>query len=158
MINFMSTGKALDGLGLVFAVIEYNKRPEVLWSGSTWHAEISSWDLLIKILAAKNNLEDIGWNFLPLIWESRDTNHEVEIFALTKFFLIPGIGTAYLVVYHQMAEILTQFLLLEEENIAYTFEGLLSQHLTNQRLNNEQLKQIRITCQHYYEILSTIQT
>ncbi|MHA1977448.1 MAG: hypothetical protein ACW98F_11005 [Candidatus Hodarchaeales archaeon] len=154
----MSEGEALDGLGLVFAVIEYNKRPEVLWSGSTWHAEISSWDLLIKILAAKNNLEDIGWNFLPLIWESRHADHEEEIFALTKFFMIPGIGSAYLVVYHQLAEVLTQFLLLEEENIAYTFEGLLSSHLTTQRLSNEQLKQIRITCQHYYEILSCIQT
>ena len=104
----------------------------------------------------KNNLEDIGWNFLPLIWESQHTNYEVEIFALTKFFLIPSVGTAYLVVYHQIAEILTQFLLLEEENIALTFEGLLTSHLTNQRLSNEQLKQIRITCQHYYEILASI--
>lgn len=152
----MSNGEALDGLGLVFAVIEYNKRPEVLWSGSTWHAEISSWDLLIKILAAKNNLEDIGWNFLPLIWESRHANQEEEIFALTKLFQIQGIGSAYLVIYHQLAEVLTQFLLLEEENIGYTFEGLLSTHLTTQRLSNEQLKQIRMTCQHYYEILSGI--
>ena len=146
------------GLGLTFAILEYNKRPEVLWSGSTWHTEISSWDLLIKILAAKNNLEDIGWNFLPLIWESQHTNHEVEIFALTKFFLIQGIGTAYLVVYHQKAEVLTQFLLLEEENIAYIFEGILSSHLTTQRLSNEQLKQLRITAQHYYEILSSLQS
>jgi hypothetical protein len=23
----------------------------VLWSGSTWHTEVSSWDLLVKILA-----------------------------------------------------------------------------------------------------------
>jgi hypothetical protein len=154
----LSNELPLDGLGLVFAVIEHNKRPEVLWSGSTWHTEISSWDLLIKILAAKNNLEDIGWNFLPILWESNQTNHEVEIFALTKFFPIPGLGTAYLIIYHQVAEILTQFLLLEEENIAITFEGLLANHWTNNRLSNEQLKQIRIKCQEYYEILSLLQT
>jgi len=148
----------LDGLGLVFAVIEYNKRPEVLWSGSTWHTEISSWDLLIKILAAKNNLEDIGWNFLPILWESNQMNYEVEIFALTKFFPIPNLGTAYLIIYHQVAEVLTQFLLLEEENIAITFEKLLSGHWTNNRLSNEQLKQIRMKCQEYYEILSQLQT
>jgi len=148
----------LDGLGLVFAVIEYNKRPEVLWSGSTWHTEISSWDLLIKILAAKNNLEDIGWNFLPILWESNQMNYEVEIFALTKFFPITNLGTAYLIIYHQVAEVLTQFLLLEEENIAITFEKLLSGHWTNNRLSNEQLKQIRMKCQEYYEILSQLQT
>lgn len=154
----MSDKLPLDGLGLVFAVIEYNKRPEVLWSGSTWHTEISSWDLLIKILAAKNNLEDIGWNFLPILWESNQMNYEVEIFALTKFFPITNLGTAYLIIYHQVAEVLTQFLLLEEENIAITFEKLLSGHWTNNRLSNEQLKQIRMKCQEYYEILSQLQT
>ncbi|MCK4848003.1 MAG: hypothetical protein KAT16_03150 [Candidatus Heimdallarchaeota archaeon] len=148
----------LDGMGLVFSVIEHNKRPEVLWSGSTWHTEISSWDLLVKILAAKNNLEDIGWSFLPLLWESNQTDHEVEIFALTKFFPISGIGTAYLIIYHQTAEILTQFLLLEEENLALTFERLLTLNWANTRLSNVQLKQIRIKCQEYYEILSQIQT
>jgi len=158
MIPVMTKQQSLNGLGLVFAVIEHNKRPKVLWSGSTWHAEITSWDLLVKILAAKNNLEDIGWNFLPLIWESRHTNYEVEIFALTKFFPIIEIGTAYLVIYHQNAEILTQFLLQEEENITYTIEGILRTHLTNRRLSNEQLKQIRLISQQYYEILSEITT
>ncbi len=154
----MSDSDSLSGLGLMFAVIEYNKRPEILWSGSTWHTEISTWDLLVKILAAKNNLEDIGWSFLPMLWESGQINHEVEIFALTKFFPIPGLGTAYLIIYHQIAEILTQFLLLEEENVAITFEGLLANHWTNNRLSNEQLKQIRIKCQEYYEVLSQLQT
>jgi hypothetical protein len=148
--------KTLYGLGLVFAVIEHNKRPEILWSGSTWHTEITSWDLLIKILAAKNNLDEIGWSFLPLVWESRYMSEEVEIFALTKFFPITGIGTAYLVVYHQMAEILTQFLLQEEENITLTFEDLLIRNIPNLRLSNEQLKRIRISCQNYYEVLSQI--
>ncbi len=152
----MSEKKSPDGLGLVFAVIEHNKRPEVLWSGSTWHSEISSWDLLVKILVVKNphDLEDIGWNFLPLIWESQHTNYEVEIFALTKYFPIPGIGRAYLVIYHQVAEVLTQFLLTQEENIEHTIESLLAQNVAITRLSNEQLKQLRIKCQHYYEILS----
>lgn len=152
----MSETKSPDGLGLVFAVIEHNKRPEVLWSGSTWHSEISSWDLLVKILVVKNphDLEDIGWNFLPLIWESQHTNYEVEIFALTKYFPIPGIGRAYLVIYHQVAEVLTQFLLTQEENIEHTIESLLAQNVAINRLSNEQLKQLRISCQHYYEILS----
>jgi hypothetical protein len=150
--------KPPSGLGLVFAVIEHKKRPEILWSGSTWHSEISSWDLLVKILVVKNphDLEDIGWNFLPLIWESQHTNYEVEIFALTKYFPIPGIGRAYLVIYHQIAEVLTQFILAEEENIEQSFDTILSHNFTSNRLSNEQLKQLRISCQQYYEILSQI--
>jgi hypothetical protein len=103
-----------------------------------------------------HDLEDIGWNFMPIIWESSHTNYEVEIFALTKFFLIPGIGRAYLVVYHQVAEILTQFLLMQEEVIERTVNELLARNITPTRLSNEQLKQLRIIMQQYYEILSQI--
>ena len=154
----MNENNSPQGLGLVFAVIEHNKRPQILWSGSTWHSEISSWDLLVKILVVKNptDLEDIGWNFMPIIWESSHTNYEVEIFALTKFFLIPGIGRAYLVVYHQVAEILTQFLLIQEEMIERTVNELLTRNITSTRLSNEQLKQLRIVMQQYYEVLSQI--
>jgi hypothetical protein len=161
-ILFLSRKAPLDGLGLVFAVIEYNKRPEVLWSGSTWHTEVSSWDLLVKILATATGgflaAASGGWSFFPIFWESNQTNFEVEIFALTKFFPISGMGTGYLIIYHQTAEILTQFLLLEEENVALTFEGIFNRNWNNQRLSNEQLKQIRIKCQEFYEILSQIQT
>ncbi|MFX0053007.1 MAG: hypothetical protein ACFE8U_17170, partial [Candidatus Hermodarchaeota archaeon] len=81
------------GLGLFFGLIEYNKRPKILWSGSTWHAEINTWDLLLKILAMKDKttLEEVSWNFLPIIWD------DIEIFALTKLFQITGVGNAYLV-------------------------------------------------------------
>ena len=154
----MSKVNPPSGLGLVFAVIEHNKRPEILWSGSTWHSEISSWEILVKILVMRGSMEDIGWNFLPLIWESQHTNYEVEIFALTKYFPITGIGRAYLVVYHQIAEVLTQFLLAEEENVEQTIQNILTPNYTSTRLSNEQLKQLRITCQQYYEILSQIHT
>ena len=142
-------------LGLFFGIIEYNKlNPTILWSGSTWHSEIQTWNLLLKILATKDPmaLEEVDWNFLPLIWD------EVEIFALTKAFQIHGIGSAYLVVFHQSAEKLTQFILMKEEEIAETFKDILesSAFFAIHRLNNEQLKQIRIKCQGYYEILSQL--
>ncbi|MFW9905171.1 MAG: hypothetical protein ACFFFH_12605 [Candidatus Thorarchaeota archaeon] len=142
-------------LGLFFGIIEYNKlNPTILWSGSTWHSEIQTWNLLLKILATKDpmDLEEVEWNFLPLIWD------EVEIFALTKAFQIRGIGSAYLVVFHQSAEKLTQFILMKEEEIAETFKDILesSTFFSIHRLNNEQLKQIRIKCQVFYEILSQL--
>ncbi|MFX1506473.1 MAG: hypothetical protein ACFFDC_10200 [Promethearchaeota archaeon] len=144
-----------QNLGLFFGIIEYNKlNPTILWSGSTWYSEIQTWNLLLKILATKDPmaLEEVEWNFLPLIWD------EVEIFALTKAFQIQGIGSAYLVVFHQSAEKLTQFLLMKEEEIAETFKDILesSAFFSIHRLNNEQLKQIRIKCQGYYEILSQL--
>ena len=142
-------------LGLFFGIIEYNKlNPTILWSGSTWHSEIQTWNLLLKILATKDpmDLEEVEWNFLPLIWD------EVEIFALTKAFQIRGIGSAYLVVFHQSAEKLTQFILMKEEEIAGTFKNILdsSTFLSIHRLTNEQLKQIRMKCQAYYEVLSQL--
>ncbi|UCG90010.1 MAG: hypothetical protein JSU57_05985 [Candidatus Heimdallarchaeota archaeon] len=140
-------------LGLFFGIIEYNNlNPTILWSGSTWHSEIQTWDLLLKILAIKDNLEEVEWGFLPIIWD------EVEIFALTKAFQIKGIGSAYLVVFHQSAEKLTQFILTKEEEMAETFREILtsSAFFSIQQLTNEQLKQIRIRCQAYYEILSQI--
>jgi len=142
-------------LGLFFGIIEYNKlNPTILWSGSTWHSEIQTWNLLLKIFATKDpeDLEKVEWNFLPLIWD------EVEIFALTKAFQIHGIGSAYLVVFHQSAEKLTQFILTKEEEIADTFQDILtsSTFFSINRLTNEQLKQIRIKCQAYYEVLSQL--
>ncbi|MFX0016439.1 MAG: hypothetical protein ACFE98_17735 [Candidatus Hermodarchaeota archaeon] len=142
-------------LGLFFGIIEYhNLNPEILWSGSTWHSEIQTWDLLLKILATKNplDLEEVEWNFLPIIWD------EIEIFALTKAFYIKGIGSAYLVVFHQSAEKLTQFILAKEEEMARTFKEILTStsFFTVQRLTNEQLKQIRMKCQAFYEILSVL--
>ena len=142
-------------LGLFFGIIEYNKlNPTILWSGSTWHSEIQTWNLLLKILATKDpeDLEEVEWNFLPLIWD------EVEIFALTKAFQIWGIGSAYLVVFHQSAEKLTQFILTKEEEIADTFRDILtsSTFFPMHSLTNEQLKQIRIKCQAYYEVLSQL--
>ena len=140
------------GLGLFFGLIEYNKRPQILWSGSTWHAEINTWDLLLKILAMKDKttLEEVSWNFLPIIWD------EIEIFALTKLFQISGVGNAYLVLFHQSPEKLTQFLLQHEEKLAYSFEQILYTIYLGKQLSNEQLKQIRIESQKYYEILSEI--
>lgn len=142
-------------LGLFFGIIEYDSlNPTILWSGSTWHSEIQTWDLLLEILAMKDpqDLEEVEWNFLPLIWD------EEEIFALTKAFQIKGIGSAYLVVFHQSAEKLTQFILTKEEEMARTFKKILdsSTFFSIQRLTNEQLKQIRIKCQAFYEILSLI--
>ncbi len=142
-------------LGLFFGIIEHNKfNPTILWSGSTWHSEIQTWNLLLKILATKDpiDLEEVEWNFLPLIWD------DVEIFALTKAFRIRGIGSAYLVVFHQSAEKLTQFILTKEEEIAITFKEILTSSVFSsiQRLTNEQLKQIRIKCQAYYEVLSQL--
>ncbi|MFX0182736.1 MAG: hypothetical protein ACFE95_06590 [Candidatus Hodarchaeota archaeon] len=139
------------GLGLFFGIIEYNKRPKILWSGSTWHAEINTWDLLLKILAMddKKTLEEVPWNFLPIIWD------DIEIFALTRLFQI-SVGKAYMVIFHQSAEKLTQFLLHHEENLNQTFEGILEIMYLGKQLSNEQLKQIRIESQKYYEILSEI--
>jgi hypothetical protein len=56
------------GLGLFFGIIEQNKRPEILWSGSTWHSELSSWQLLLSILSMKDktDLENVDWSFLPI--------------------------------------------------------------------------------------------
>jgi hypothetical protein len=140
------------GLGLFFGLIEYNKRPKILWSGSTWHAEINTWDLLLKILAMKDKatLEEVSWNFLPIIWDDK------EIFALTKLFQITGVGNAYLVLFHQSPEKLTQFLLQYEERLAQSFEQILYTIYLGKQLSNEQLKQIRIESQRYYEILSEI--
>ena len=140
-------------LGLFFGVIEYNNlNPTILWSASTWHSEIQTWDLLLKILATKDNLEEVEWGFLPIIWD------EIEIFALTKAFQIKGIGSAYLVIFHQSAEILTQFILTRDEELARTFKEILTSSVffSVQRLTNEQLKQIRIKCQAFYEILSEL--
>ena len=140
-------------LGLFFGIIEYNNlNPTILWSASTWHSEIQTWDLLLEIIAIKDNLEEVEWGFLPLIWD------EVEIFALTKAFKIKGIGSAYLVVFHQLAEKLTQFILTKEEEMAGTFIKILdsSTFFSIQQLTNDQLKQIRINCQVFYEILSQL--
>ncbi len=140
-------------LGLFFGIIEYNNlNPTILWSASTWHSEIQTWDLLLEILATKDNLEEVEWGFLPLIWD------EEEIFALTKAFHIKGIGSAYLVIFHQNAEKLTQFILTREEEMANTFREILdlSTFFSTQRLTNEQLKQIRMKCQAFYEILSLL--
>ena len=67
-----------EGLGLFFGIIEIDRRPQVLWSGSTWHQELNTWDLLLKILAMKDKatLEEVGWNFLPILWD------EIEIYAM----------------------------------------------------------------------------
>lgn len=140
-------------LGLFFGIIEYNNlNPTILWSASTWHSEIQTWDLLLKILATKDNLEEVEWGFLPMIWD------EIEIFALTKAFQIKGIGSAYLVIFHQSAEKLTQFILTRDEELARTFEEILTSSIffSIQRLTNEQLKQIRIKCQTFYEVLSEL--
>jgi hypothetical protein len=144
-----------QNLGLFFGIIEYDKlNPTILWSGSTWHSEIQTWNLLLKILATKDptDLKEVEWNFLPLIWD------EVEIFALTKAFWVRGVLKAILVVFHQSAEKLTQFILMKEEEIAETFKDILnsSTFLSIQSLTNEQLKQIRIKCQVYYEVLSQL--
>jgi hypothetical protein len=148
----MSANEPLPGLGLFLGVIEAKKRPKILWSGSTWHSEISSWDLLLKILSSKDKstLEDVGWNFLPLIWD------EVEIYALTKLFQISGIGEAYLIIFHQDPEKLTFFLLQQEEEVTNTFENIFNSSYPAQQLSNEQLKQIRIKSQAFYEILSLL--
>ncbi len=148
----MADIESVPGLGLFFGVIEANKRPQVLWQGSTWHSEISSWDLLLKILSTKDKstLEEVGWNFLPLIMD------EIEIYALTKLFQISGIGEAYLIIYHQNPEILTFFLLQHEEEITKTFENIFNSSFYLKQLSNEQLKQIRMKSQAFYEILSTL--
>lgn len=144
----------LPGLGLFFGIIEQTKRPQILWSGSTWHSELSSWHLLLSILSMKDktDLENVDWSFLPIIWD------EVEIFALTKLFRFKNTGSAYLVVFHQSAEKLTQFLLLHEASIGQKFFEILTTPLTmlSNRLTNEQLKQLRINCQKYYELLSEL--
>ena len=45
-------------LGLFFGIIEHNKlNPTILWSGSTWHSEIQTWNLLLKILATKDPID-----------------------------------------------------------------------------------------------------
>lgn len=142
-------------LGLFFGIIEHNNlNPTILWSGSTWHSEIQTWNLLLKILALKDpiDIEEVEWNFLPITWD------EVEIFALTKAFQIKGLGSAYLVVFHQSAEKLTHFILAKEEEMAETFRQILTSSVffTIQRLTNEQLKQIRIHCQAFYEFLSEL--
>ena len=151
----MSEIEPVQNLGLFFGIIEYNKlNPTILWSGSTWYSEIQTWNLLLKILGTKDplDIEEVEWNFLPLIWD------EVEIFALTKAFHIKGIGTAYLVIFHQSAEKLTQFILMKEEEMANTFTGILTSSIffSIQRLTNEQLKQIRIKCQKFYVTLSEL--
>ncbi len=148
----MTDKESVPGLGLFLGVIEANKRPQVLWQGSTWHSEISSWDLLLKILSTKDKstLEEVGWNFLPLIMD------EIEIYALTKLFQISGIGEAYLIIYHQNPEILTFFLLQQEEEITKTFENIFKSSFYLKQLSNEQLKQIRIKSQAFYEILSSL--
>lgn len=151
----MSSITPITNLGLFFGIIQHDnpkKKPTIIWSASTWHSEIQTWNLVLEILAIKDNLEDVEWNFLPLIWD------EVEIFALTKAFQIIGIGTAYLVIFHQSAEKLTEFILMKEEEIARTFVEIFSSSplYSSQRLTNEQLKQIRIKSQSYYEILSQI--
>ena len=153
----MSEIASTPGLGLFFGVIEFNKRPAILWSGSTWHSEIQTWDLLLKILNMKDKatLEEVSWNFLPIIW-SNGSSDDIEIFALTKLFQIKGVGNAYLVLFHQSPEKLTQFLLYQDEMIDETFKGILDNVLTKRGLSNEQLKQIRINCQKYYEVLSQV--
>ncbi|MFW9853570.1 MAG: hypothetical protein ACFFFG_00820 [Candidatus Thorarchaeota archaeon] len=144
----------LPGLGLFFGIIEQNKRPQILWSGSTWHSELSSWQLLLSILSMKDktDLENVDWSFLPLVFD------EVEIFAITKLFRFETSGLAYLVIFHESAEILTQFLLQFEARIGMKFSEILtSSHATfSNRLTNEQLKQLRINCQKFYEILSEL--
>ncbi|MHA2307453.1 MAG: hypothetical protein ACXACU_18900 [Candidatus Hodarchaeales archaeon] len=146
----MPNKESTPGLGLFFGILEANRRPQVLWQGSTWHSEISSWDLLLKILSTKDksSLEEVGWNFLPLIMD------EIEIYALTKLFQISGIGEAYLIIYHQSPEKLTFFLLQQEEKITKTFEDIFNSSFYGKQLSNEQLKQIRIKSQSFYEILS----
>jgi len=148
----MNSHDSLPQLGLFLGIIEAKKRPKILWSGSTKHTEISSWDLLLKILSSKDksSLEEVGWNFLPLILD------EVEIYALTKLFHISGIGEAYLIIYHQDAEKLTFFLLQQEEAVTDTFEKIFTSSFYAKELSNEQLKQIRIKSQGFYEILSLL--
>ncbi|MHA1968651.1 MAG: hypothetical protein ACW964_12710 [Candidatus Hodarchaeales archaeon] len=130
----MPNKESTPGLGLFFGILEANRRPQVLWQGSTWHSEISSWDLLLKILSTKDksSLEEVGWNFLPLIMD------EIEIYALTKLFQ------------------LTFFLLQQEEKITKTFEDIFNSSFYGKQLSNEQLKQIRIKSQSFYEILSVL--
>ena len=148
------TSQPLPGLGLLFGIIEQNKRPNILWSGSTWHSELSSWHLLLSILSMKDktDLENVDWSFLPIVWD------EVEIFAIAKLFRFDNTGSAYLVFFHQSAEILTQFLLQHEEIIGREFFSILTTPHTmlSNRLTNEQLKQLRISCQKYYELLSEL--
>jgi len=150
----MSNSELRPGLGLFFGVLQFNKRPQILWAGSTWHSDYLAWDLLLKILDVKDRttLEKVGWNFLPLVWD------EIEIFALTKLFQILGVGSAYLVIFHESAEILTQFLLNEESQLTETFKTIFTAYFpsSTQGLSNEQLKQIRIKSQEYYEILSQL--
>jgi len=148
----MNSHDSLPHLGLFLGIIEAKKRPKILWSGSTKHTEISSWDLLLKILSSKDksSLEEVGWNFLPLILD------EVEIYALTKLFHISGIGEAYLIIYHQDAEKLTFFLLQQEEAVTDTFVKIFTSSFYAKELSNEQLKQIRIKSQGFYEILSLL--
>ena len=148
----MNSHDSVPCLGLFFGIIEAKKRPKILWSGSTKHTEISSWDLLLKILSSKDksSLEEVGWNFLPLILD------EVEIYALTKLFHISGIGEAYLIIYHQDPEKLTFFLLQQEEAVTDTFEHIFTSSFYAKELSNEQLKQIRIKSQGFYEILSLL--
>lgn len=148
----MNSHDSLPQLGLFLGIIEAKKRPKILWSGSTKHTEISSWDLLLKILSSKDksSLEEVGWNFLPLILD------EVEIYALTKLFHISGIGEAYLIIYHQDAEKLTFFLLQQEEAVTDTFVKIFTSSFYAKELSNEQLKQIRIKSQGFYEILSLL--
>jgi len=148
----MNSHDSVPCLGLFFGIIEAKKRPKILWSGSTKHTEISSWDLLLKILSSKDksSLEEVGWNFLPLILD------EVEIYALTKLFHISGIGEAYLIIYHQDPEKLTFFLLKQEEAVTDTFEKIFTSSFYAKELSNEQLKQIRIKSQGFYEILSLL--
>ncbi|MHA1975188.1 MAG: hypothetical protein ACTSW1_19535 [Candidatus Hodarchaeales archaeon] len=146
----MSNDKVTPGLGLFFGVLQFNKRPLILWSGSTWQSDYMAWDLLLKILDLKKNLENIGWNFLPIVWD------EIEIFALTKLFQIKNVGSAYLVIFHESPEILTKFLLLYDEELTNVFEDIFASNYSTQNLSNEQLKQIRIKSQRFYEILSQL--
>ncbi len=149
----MSDITPVQNFGLFFGVIEPNNlTPNIIWSASTWYSEIHTWDLLLAILSIKDKeqFEEVEWSFLPIVWD------EVEIFALTKAFQISGLGTAYLVIFHQSAEKLTQFILLKEEEMSRTFKEILtsSAFFSSLRLTNEQLKQIRIKSQSYYEVLS----
>lgn len=152
-----SSQEQSPGLGLFFGLIELNRRPIILYSASTWHSELNTWELLLKILATKDRaaLEEASWNFLPIIWADH-TGDEIEIFALTKLFQIQGVGSAYMVIYHQDAAKLTQFLLQNEEDLAMSFEGIFEIVYYVKRLSNEQLKQLRIESQKYYEILSEL--
>jgi hypothetical protein len=152
-----SSQEQSPGLGLFFGLIELNRRPEILYSASTWHSELNTWELLLKILVMKDRvaLEEASWNFLPISWADQ-AGDAIEIFALTKLFQIQGVGSAYMVIYHQDAAKLTQFLLQNEESLAMSFEGIFETIYLAKRLSNEQLKQLRIESQKYYEILSEL--